>query len=102
MKKMPSPLVRCPGCKGTKNITITVCEFGKPARDMLLDCHQCDGSGEVTQCEADAIETERQMWCECSDGCGDNIAHYADGQHPSLWKHHYRHEPGCGKVVQIG
>lgn len=40
-----------------------------------------------------------QLWCVCEDK--DGVTHYEDGEHPYLWKHHYRHN-GCGRIVQIG
>ena len=88
----------CPGCKGGK-INVTVHSMGQMT-SVELDCIWCNGAGKVTDSRLQAYYDHKNMWCECK-GDDLDIQYYADGEHPSLSKHHYRHRK-CGKVVQIG
>ena len=90
----------CPSCTKGK-ITITMEEWGKPETktETIMNCLDCDGSGEVSQEDLDDIEYEKNMWCKCD---GDTpTKFYDDGVHPEISKHHWRCKP-CGKVKQIG
>lgn len=96
-----NPLVQCPACKGKKTLDCTIHESGKPPHVVTLGCVTCDGKGKITAAKARAEALFRASWCQC-DEVGDNIQYYPDGAHPDCHKHHYRHEPGCGGIVQIG
>lgn len=93
-------MTTCPHCKGEKVLHCTIHESGKPPYVEDLRCVTCDGKGEVTEAVADAFAEMTAMWCECESN--EDARHYHDGEHPDLYKHHWRHEPGCGKVIQIG
>ncbi len=91
----------CPQCDGHKVINVMIHdEHGKVYTEQL-PCVTCDGHGKVSAPAMRAYYAMQAAWCRCDD-VGDNIQFYDDGQHPQCHKHHYRHEPGCGGIVQIG
>lgn len=95
--------MKCPTCKGTKQITTTVTFHGSPdVETMQLDCVVCDGTGKVTRAMAKAIAAHNADWCRCKAPDPNAVQYYPDGAHPNCAKHHYRHEPGCGGILQIG
>lgn len=92
---------KCPKCKGSKQIEISVSVFGSndaPTKTKI-DCVHCNGTGEVTDIQLEAIEYENNMWCKCEDDHGSK--YYDDGEHPEIHKHHYRCKK-CKQVTQIG
>lgn len=46
------------------------------------------------------IYEDDSKWCSCKTPSYDNMKFYDDGEHPELYKHHYRCQ--CGKIYQIG
>jgi len=94
--------VQCPTCFGKKTVNVQVEELGKPTTNMDLTCVVCNGTGTVVESYRDAIVEHLNDWCQCDDDLREHVRYYGDGEHPKLYKHHYRHEPGCGKIVQIG
>jgi hypothetical protein len=91
--------MKCPQCNDGK-MTITVHQIGQKADSVKIDCIHCDGTGEIDQQTADLIEEEKNMWCKC-DNPSEWPKHYKDGEHPDLYKHHYRCT-NCDGVQQIG
>ena len=50
----------------------------------------------------DAKEDKAKNWCQDKEHQDDVLVDfYADGEHPDLYKHHYRCRH-CKKIVQIG
>ena len=90
--------MKCTQCKDGK-MTINVTEYGKEPKAVEIDCIHCNGSGEIDQATAEAIEYEKNMWCKCDEHTGPR--YYSDGEHPEISKHHYRCTT-CDGVVQIG
>lgn len=97
MTKLPE----CPTCKGTGKVTITVTEFRKPSSSVEMNCVSCGGRGAVKKQKAASIVAETESWCRCGDA-GMNVRYYADGESKTCRKHHWTHEPGCGRIVQVG
>lgn len=94
--------MKCPQCKNGK-MSISVSVYGKPKESDTvseIDCVHCHGTGEVSEEENEAIEFEKNLWCECGNK-NDVVDYYEDGEHPELHKHHYRCR-NCKGVVQIG
>lgn len=93
--------MKCPQCEnGKMNLTVEV--WGQPEKTehTQITCIHCKGTGEVSEEENEAIEFEKNMWCECGNK-NDVADYYEDGEHPELHKHHYRCR-NCQGVVQIG
>ena len=86
-------------------MNMTICHpFEKDVEDEIFvsNCVVCDGTGEIDQETADMVEFERNMWCECEKQKKKHYTvFYEDGEHPEIYKHHYRC-PFCDGVVQIG
>jgi len=92
---------KCPNCKGTGKVEITVRNWGdpKPTQVTILNCYDCDGTGEVDQAELEAYNYEKNMWCKCKKSPG---SHYVkDNVHARVTKHHWRCDD-CNKVTQVG
>jgi RecJ-like exonuclease len=81
-------------------LDVTVHDGGDTSK-IELTCITCDGHGKVTAPKMRAFYAMKAAWCRC-DEVGDNVRYYDDGQHPDCTKHHWRHEPGCGLIVQVG
>jgi Fe2+ or Zn2+ uptake regulation protein len=95
--------VDCPTCHGAKFVTVTVSQYGTQGVEFVdIMCVVCNGTGKVVEAQADAIAAHLADWCQCDDAEREHVKFYGDGEHPDCHKHHYRHEPGCGKIVQIG
>ncbi len=91
----------CPACKNGK-ITVTFHGFpgdGPEPSVTEMDCIRCKGSAKVTKKVLDAINFEKNMWCECEEET--ESVYYHDGVHHEIRKHHWRCK-SCDKVKQIG
>lgn len=89
----------CPQCKGDKQITVTVSEFGKSGdHSFKMDCITCNGAGKVTAEQARAHKAMADAWCTC-DEPGDPDYH-PDGN-DICGKHCYTCS-NCGKILQVG
>jgi len=101
--------MKCSVCEGTgkQHVTFSNLEFDDKINkwvEKLIDesdqpCVLCDGSGEMSQEEAETADCEKRMWCKCEKKHG--VKFFKDGEHRRLHKHHYRCLK-CGGVVQIG
>ena len=85
--------VPCPACKGTKRITLTVSERGKPTTEMEINCVTCK-DGTISQVEQDVIDS---FWCKCGNPSGESDYHPDHGG----MKHHYTCRD-CGAITQVG
>lgn len=101
---MPTKAIECTACEGTgkQTTTITTIERGKPPKVERSEdvCFWCKGTKRLTRERMLLMVEAHAMWCECGNPSGE-VQFYDNGQHPKLWKHHYRCA-GCGKVTQIG
>jgi len=96
--------VKCSTCKGKGKVDVEINEIspdGRKTSNVTLTCVDCDGKGKISKLKAKALAEHKADWCQCED-VGHNVQYYADGQDRRCLKHHYRHEPGCGGIVQIG
>ena len=95
--------VECRTCHGAKVVSVTVSHYGTPGVEWVeLPCVVCNGTGKVVEAEAVAIAEHMADWCQCDDAEREHVKYYGEGEHPKCHKHHYRHEPGCGEIIQIG
>ena len=93
----------CFNCKGEKTIDVEVFERRGAAElksVVTLPCVGCNGKGEVSDQVFRQQLGESEIWCQCSDPLGQT-RFFHDGEHPDLFKHHWRCG-SCNKVVQIG
>lgn len=97
---MSLTMVKCPTCEGTCKMNCVVHEAGKPEQSFTMNCHVCEGKGEVTEEHAELIQIENDMWCDCDEPSEDR-KYWPDGTHPVCHKHCWSCTI-CGKIVQIG
>lgn len=92
--------MKCPKCKKGK-MSITVEMYGVPNSVEIseIDCVYCNGTGEISEEKNIQLIKEEEMWCKCDESTGPKF--YDNGEHPDLYKHHYRCTT-CGGIVQIG
>ena len=89
----------CPDCNGTGKVTLTLHMDGQK-HESEHDCFTCDGHKTVTDEELEQYHYEQNMWCKCGNHSG-RTRYYGDGEHPEVYKHHYRCSD-CDGVTQIG
>jgi len=92
----------CPACQGSAKQTITVHQIVEnvmTVKDEKVTCVWCNGEGKLSSDRIAIYMMYAEMWCKCH---GETpTVFYKDGEHPDLFKHHYRCGV-CGKVKQIG
>lgn len=91
---MSKVLVTCPACDGKKTVPITM-----NGMRHSMECHICDGVGEVTPEKKAEFDTFRAIWCRCDKP--ESPRFFDDGEHPEFDKHHWRCT-ACEKITQIG
>ena len=92
----------CPTCHGNGEQTVTVTEWrpgGGTSSTHKITCVTCRGAGTVSAERLEEWHETQRMWCGCDEP--DDPTYYADGEHPSLRKHHWRCST-CDGVTQIG
>jgi len=68
---------------------------------MTVETFEMSPEMERLAAEAQAFnDAHPDFWCRCGNPSED-VAFYADGQHPEVHKHHWRCND-CGSVLQIG
>lgn len=96
--------MKCSCCDNGK-MKIQATEITSEGRKELpvtyINCVVCGGTGELTEEQNAMVEEERNMWCRCGGEEEFGTTYYDDGQHPQIYKHHWRCNK-CKKVVQIG
>lgn len=92
--------MECKRCKGTGEMAIDFSEGGKKWTRTEIRCIDCDGSGEISEAKAKAIEDEKALWCSCGNPSNDSIF-WDDGEHPKCSKHCWTCKD-CGKIIQVG
>ena len=98
-------MIKCGTCQnGKQTITGTTLTDGgwKDNPPVIIDCVNCDGTGEITEEHKRAIDEEQNNWHD-SDVCQEEDAHYVPDNTPSalVMKHHWVCNE-CRKIVQIG
>lgn len=92
----------CPTCKGKKKVEVTVVTVGSknPDEKILMNCHVCDGAGQVSDQKLIAIQKAEKLWCRCKESTFGSYPQ--DGEcNCGVYKHHV-HCGKCGKISQIG
>ena len=103
MKTQTKEKIKCPECKGKKQITVTMQDWGKPETKTShqIDCVTCDGKGFVTAERSQEWCKYQNMWCTCKKP-SDDIYFMDDGECDcGIEKHHY-HCSICDGITQIG
>lgn len=89
---------RCPDCKGTGTVHVTV-HTDSRIDEMDLTCVTCSGRKTVPDATAAAYRAFQDSWCKCpKPGVG---VYYSDGARLDCRKHHYRCSL-CDGILQIG
>jgi len=93
----------CPTCKGSGYQTITVIDHTKEngRSSHQTKCSLCEGRKVVDQATFDIHNLEMAMWCDCPEDTILHSTYFDDGEHPNVFKHHWRCKI-CGKITQIG
>lgn len=95
-------MVKCPQCKGKKQIPVEVIEIGKTrtSQNITLNCITCKGEGEITSQREQELKEEAKLWCKCKESTFGSYPE--DGQcNCGVYKHHV-HCGTCGKISQMG
>jgi DnaJ-class molecular chaperone len=92
----------CPACHGSAKQPITVHTWtseGLVEKEEKVNCIWCNGKGVLADDRMAIYMHYADMWCKCHGKTP--TVFYKDGEHPDLFKHHYRCGV-CRKVKQIG
>jgi len=92
----------CPTCKGKKKVEVTIVTVGsgKPSEKMMMNCHVCEGAGEISDQKLIAIREEKKLWCRCKNPTFGSYPQ--DGECSCGMHKHHVHCGTCGKISQIG
>jgi len=88
--------VKCPDCKGTGQLTITVVENGK-SQEEQIGCIYCNGTKRITRERLRQREEEAKLWCRCEEPEESQFV----GESSVCTKHHYTCSK-CHGILQVG